>query len=162
MSWLHKVEFLLGWWPLRLVLSLVIVDLLLLRGFPRLLLGGGGSCSSPPLLLVLNDLLTRLLYLLALLYELLLRSLEDLRKPAWQVAALLLEPVIVERVVELLVDPPLAPLVVEIDAPGHIGESPLLALFTFFCGSGLVRRGVWTLDILDVLVVQGLAGFIID
>ena len=147
---------------MRLVLSLVIVDLLLLRGLPGLLLGGGGSSSSPPLLLILDDLLARLLYLLTLLDELLLRSLEDLRKPPWQVAALLFKPVIVERVVELLVDPPLVPLVVKVDAPGHIGESPLLALFTFFCGSGFVRRGVWALDILDVLVVQGLAGFIID
>ena len=161
MSWIHKVELLLRRWALRLVFSLVIIDLLLLRGFPGLLLSSGSSCSSPPLFLILNDLLARFLYLITLLYELLLRSLEDLRKLPWQVAALLFESVIVECVIKLLVDPPLVSLVVKIDATGHIGESPLLGIFAFFGGSGLIRRGIWALDILDVLVVQGLAGFII-
>ena len=161
MSWLHKVELFLRRWALRLVLSLVIIDLLLLRGFPGLLLSSGSSCSSPPLLLILNDFLASFLYLVTLLHELLLRSLEDLRKLPWQVAALLFESVIVEYVVELLVDPPLISLVVKVDATGHIGESPLLGIFAFFGGGGLIRRGIWALDILDVLVVQGLAGFII-
>jgi hypothetical protein len=104
--------------------------------------------------------LARLLYLVTLLNELLLRYLEDLRKLPWQVDALLFESVIVENVVELLVDPPLIFLVVKVDAAGHIGESPLLGIFAFFSG-GLIQKGIWALDILDVFVVQGLAGFII-
>ena len=146
---------------MRLVLSLVIIDLFLLRGFPVLLLSSGSSCSSPPFLLILNDFLERLLYLVTLLNELLLRYLEDLRKLPWQVDALLFEYVIVENVVELLEDPPLISLEVKVDAAGHIGESPLLSIFAFFSGGGLIQRGIWALDILDVLVVQGLASFII-
>ena len=138
MSWIHKVELLLRRWALRFVFSLVIIDLLLLRGFPGLLLSSGSSCSSPPLLLVLNDLLASLLYLVTLLHELLLRSLEDLRKLPWQVAALLFESVIGEYVVELLVDPPLVSLVVKVDAPGDISESPLLGIFAFFGGGRLI------------------------
>ena len=144
-----------------LVFPLVIIDLLLLWGFSRLLLSSGSSCSSPPLLLILNDLLACFLYLVTLLYDLLLRSLEDLRKLPWQVAALFFESVIVECVVELLIDPPLIPLVVKVDATGNISESPLLPFFALLCGRGLIRRRVWAYDILDVLVVEGLAGLII-
>jgi hypothetical protein len=52
--------------------------------------------------------------------------------------------------------------VIKVNATGHIREALRFALFTIFSNCSIFRRSIWLLYILNIFVVESLAGFKVD
>ena len=88
--------------------------------------------------------------------------MEDLRKLSRQISAFFLEPVIAENMVELFIDPTLISSMIKVNTTSHICEALRFVLFSIINYCRFFRRGIRLLNILDIFVIESLAGFKVD